>query len=156
MTTLSPSHSNPFSHLDATGQAQMVDVGAKPPMSRSATAAGELHCQASTVALLVQQALPKGDVLSVARIAGILAAKKTSDLIPLCHSLPLDQVSIDFTVFDTHLEIRATAKTTAKTGVEMEALTAVSVAALTLYDMMKAVDKTMHIEAIRVIEKRKD
>lgn len=156
MNPIAPSSVHSFSHLDERGQAHMVDIGTKQPQSRIATAAGELHCQAATLALLVQQALPKGDVLSVARIAGILAAKKTADLIPLCHSLPLDQVSVDFSLFESHLEIRATAKTTAKTGVEMEALAAVSIAALTLYDMMKAVDKTMRIEAIRVIEKRKE
>lgn len=133
----------------------MVDVGCKPVQIRSATAAGRLTCRPETIAQLRAMALPKGDVLSVARVAGILAAKRTDELIPLCHSLPLDQVSVGFTIGEAAIEIQATARTSAKTGVEMEALTAVSVAALTLYDMMKAVDKTMAIEGIRVTEKVK-
>ncbi len=144
-----------FSHLDETGQAHMVDVGHKPILSRTATACGELHCQSTTIDQLKQQALPKGDVLAVARIAGIQAAKKTADLIPLCHSLPLEQVTVEFQVEADHIRIEASARTQAKTGVEMEALTAVSVAALTLYDMLKAVDKTMHIEKIAVMSKEK-
>lgn len=144
-----------FSHLNSSGQAQMVNVGAKPIQERIARAAGELHCQAETIRLLREQALPKGDVLAVARIAGIQAAKRTDALIPLCHSLPLEQVTVDFEIESTRILITASARTTAKTGIEMEALTAVSVAALTLYDMMKAVDKTMRIEAIRVTEKIK-
>lgn len=144
-----------FSHLDETGQARMVDVGAKPVQKRTATATGELRCQPETIRLLKAQALPKGDVLAVARIAGIQAAKKTSDLIPLCHALPLDQITVDFDIDDDHIRISATARTSAKTGVEMEALTAVSVSALALYDMMKAVDKTMRIGGICVTEKIK-
>lgn len=146
---------NAFSHLDSSGQTRMVDVGSKPVQFRTATAAAELHCQEDTIRLLRQQALPKGDVLAVARIAAIQAAKRTADIIPLCHSLPLDQVAVDFEVGDQHIGIAATVRTSAKTGVEMEALTAVSIAALTLYDMMKAVDKTMRIEGIRVTEKHK-
>ena len=144
-----------FSHLDETGQARMVDVGAKPVHQRTATATGELRCQPETIRLLEAQALPKGDVLAVARIAGIQAAKKTSDLIPLCHALPLDQITVDFDIDDDHIRISATVRTSAKTGVEMEALTAVSVSALALYDMMKAVDKTMRIVGICVTEKIK-
>lgn len=146
---------NSFSHLDETGQARMVDVGGKPVQQRTATAEGTLHCMPETIRLLKGQALPKGDVLAVARIAGIQAAKKTSDLIPLCHSLPLDQVTVDFAVGTDRIGISAAARTSAKTGVEMEALAAVTVAALALYDMMKAADKTMRIEGIRVTGKEK-
>ena len=144
-----------FSHLDDTGEARMVDVGAKPVQSRTATAAAELHCLPATIAQLKERALPKGDVLAVARIAGIQAAKRTAELIPLCHSLPLDKVEVDFSVAHDRISISVTAKTGAKTGVEMEALTAAATAALTLYDMMKAVDKTMRIDNIRVISKTK-
>jgi len=144
-----------FSHLDNQGEARMVDVTSKPAQRREATAAGSILCQAETLRLLREQALPKGDVLAVARIAGIQAAKRTHELIPLCHALSLDQVSIRFDVHEEEIAIAATVRTTAKTGVEMEALTAVTVAALTLYDMMKAVDKTMRINAIRVTEKIK-
>jgi cyclic pyranopterin phosphate synthase len=145
-----------FSHLDSLGQARMVDVGGKPVQTRIATAAGRLTCQPATLEQLRSMALPKGDVLAVARVAGILAAKRTDELIPLCHSLPLDQIEIDFKVGDASIDIRATSKTSAKTGVEMEALTAVSVAALTLYDMLKSVDKDMRIEGVRIIEKIKE
>ncbi len=144
-----------FSHLDSTGAARMVDVGHKPVQARSATAAGELLCQPATIDLLRAQALPKGDVLAAARLAGILAAKRTDELIPLCHGLPLDSISVDFTVLPDRIQISATARVSAKTGVEMEALVAVTVAGLTLYDMMKAVDKTMTLTAVRVTEKRK-
>ncbi len=144
-----------FSHLDASGAATMVDVGAKPPQLRRAIATGELRCAPATIRLLKKQALPKGDVLACARLAGIMAAKKTADLIPLCHPLALDKVSVDFTVKADRILITAEARLTGKTGVEMEALTAVSVAALTLYDMMKAVDKAMVIGEVRVTEKTK-
>jgi cyclic pyranopterin phosphate synthase len=144
-----------LSHLDNQGHARMVDVGSKPEQIRTASSAGTLHCQPETIRLLRDQALPKGDVLAVARIAGIQAAKKTANLIPLCHSLPLDQVTVDFEIGDDHIRISATARTSAKTGVEMEALTAVSIAALTLYDMMKSADKSMRIGDIRVTEKTK-
>lgn len=144
-----------FSHLDETGAAAMVDVGAKTPQLRRAAAAGELRCAPATLRLLKKQALPKGDVLACARLAGIMAAKRTADLIPLCHPLALEKVSVDFTVKRDRILIVAEARLTGKTGVEMEALTAVSVAALTLYDMMKAVDKTMVISEIRVITKTK-
>lgn len=145
-----------FSHLDADGTARMVDVGAKPVQNRRATAAGFVSCAPATVQALRDQALPKGDVLTVARIAAIQAAKRTDALIPLCHSLPLDKVDVDFEVRDDGVAIRATASISAKTGIEMEALVAVSVAALTIYDMCKAVDKGMVIGGIRVIEKTKE
>jgi cyclic pyranopterin phosphate synthase len=144
-----------FSHLDAAGKARMVDVGAKPDRVRLAIAEGRLSCAAATIDRLRAQALPKGDVLAVARIAGIQAAKATGTLIPLCHQLALTSVEVDFSVEADGIAIRATARATGPTGVEMEALTAVSVAALTLYDMCKAVDKAMAIGGIRVVEKRK-
>jgi cyclic pyranopterin phosphate synthase len=128
-------------------------VGAKPVVARVAVAEATLVCAAETIRLLKKQALPKGDVLAVARIAGIQAAKKTSDLIPLCHPLMLTSVSVDLVVRDGAVEIEATVETTGQTGVEMEALTACSVAALTLYDMCKAIDKTMEIGQIALWEK---
>ncbi len=145
-----------FSHLDAEGTARMVDVGGKPVQRRHAVAAGFVSCAPETVQALRDKALPKGDVLTVARIAAIQAAKRTDELIPLCHGLPLDSVAVDFEVRDDGVAIQATASTSAKTGVEMEALTAVSVAALTIYDMCKAVDKGMVIGGIRVTEKIKE
>ena len=145
-----------FSHLDDTGQARMVDVGAKPTQRRTARAEGEVRCAAATISALREQALPKGDVLTVARIAGIHAAKRTWDLIPLCHQLPLSSVSVDFSLEQETVRIMAEARTAAQTGVEMEALTAVSVAALTIYDMCKAIDKGMVIGGIRVVEKLKE
>jgi cyclic pyranopterin phosphate synthase len=144
-----------FSHLDASGAARMVDVGHKPAQHRIARAEGAVRCRRETIAALRERALPKGDVLTVAKIAAIQAAKRTDELIPLCHSLPVDAVDVDFIVEDEAVRIRASVSTTAKTGVEMEALTAVSVAALTIYDMCKAVDKEMVIEGIRVTEKIK-
>lgn len=145
-----------FSHLDPSGNARMVDVSTKPDVQRHAIAEGRLTCATSTIDLLRAQALPKGDVLTVAQIAGVQAAKATSTLIPLCHSLALTGVKVEFTVEDNGILIHATVRTSGKTGVEMEALTAVSVAALTLYDMCKAVDKAMSIGSIRVVEKRKE
>jgi len=144
-----------FSHLDAQGKAAMVDVGHKAVVFRRATAMGKLICQSSTIRLLKQKALPKGDVLGVARIAGIQAVKRTADLIPLCHPLPLHQIKIDFHIGAREIQITCSVETEAKTGVEMEALTGVSVAALTLYDMCKAVDKKMRISEVRVVEKIK-
>ncbi len=144
-----------FSHLDATGAARMVDVGHKPEQKRTACAEGFVRCQSETIAALRDHALPKGDVLTVAKIAGIQAAKRTDALIPLCHSLPLDAVGITFEIEPAAVRILAEVSTTAKTGVEMEALTAVSVAALTIYDMCKAVDKSMVISDIRVTKKVK-
>jgi cyclic pyranopterin monophosphate synthase len=145
-----------FSHLDADGTARMVDVGAKPVQRRTAIAEGFIQCAPATVKALRDRALPKGDVLTVARVAAIQAAKRTDSLIPLCHGLPLEKMDLDFEVQDTGVAIRATAITSAKTGVEMEALTAVSVAALTIYDMCKAIDKEMVIGSIRVVKKIKE
>lgn len=145
-----------FSHLDAEGHARMVDVGHKPEQRRIARAEGVVRCAPATVAALRRDALPKGDVLTVAKIAGIQAAKRTDELIPLCHSLPLSGVDVTFEVNEDSIRIRAAVSTVAKTGVEMEALTAVSVAALTIYDMCKAVDKQMVIGEIRVTEKIKE
>ena len=133
----------------------MVDVGAKPVQNRRAVTTAQLVCQPATIRALRANALPKGDVLAVANIAGIQAAKRTAELIPLCHTVPLDRVQITFLVRKDRIEITCTAETHSKTGVEMEALTGASVAALTLYDMCKAVDKTMRIEGIRVLEKTK-
>jgi cyclic pyranopterin phosphate synthase len=144
-----------FSHLDAQGTATMVDVGSKAVIFRRATATGKLLCAPATIRLLKQQALPKGDVLGVARIAGIQAVKRTADLIPLCHPLPIQQIEIAFRVRASAIEITCTVATEAKTGVEMEALAGVSVAALTLYDMCKAVDQAMRISDIHVVEKIK-
>jgi cyclic pyranopterin phosphate synthase len=145
-----------FSHLDGAGAARMVNVGAKPVQHRRATAFAKLICQPTTIRALKRNALPKGDVLTVAQIAGIQAAKRTSELIPLCHPLGLTCVEVSFKVRPAAIEIFCTAETSAPTGVEMEALTGVSVAALTLYDMCKAVDQTMSIEAVRVLEKIKE
>jgi len=133
----------------------MVNVGAKPLQRRRAVAAGSLVCAPATIRALKKNALPKGDVLTVAQIAGIQAAKRTSELIPLCHPLALSLVEVSFKVRRTAIDIVCTAETSAQTGVEMEALTGVSVAALTLYDMCKAVDKTMQIEGVRLVEKIK-
>ena len=144
-----------FSHLDADGHARMVNVGAKPVQFRRAVATGKLVCQPATLRALKKNALPKGDVLTVAQVAGIQAAKRTSELIPLCHPLGLSCVEVSFKVGATAIEIFCTAETSSQTGVEMEALTGVSVAALTLYDMCKAVDKTMRIDGVRVVEKIK-
>ena len=144
-----------FTHLDAKGRAKMVDVSAKPDSSRLAVAEGRLTCASATVRQMQASALPKGDVLTVAKIAGIQAAKATSTLIPLCHPLAISAVEIEFAIETDGIVIRATVRTTGKTGVEMEALAAVAVAALTIYDMCKAVDKAMSIGGIRVVEKRK-
>lgn len=133
----------------------MVDVGAKPVVARIASAEAKLVCAASTIRLLKRQALPKGDVLAVARVAGIQAAKQTAGLIPLCHVLPLDAVEVDFTVQTRGVRVTCAVRTQARTGVEMEALTGATVAALTLYDMCKAVDKTMRVEGVRVLQKKK-
>ena len=133
----------------------MVDVGDKPVQTRTAIAAGELLCAPATLDAIRADALPKGDVLAVARVAGIQAAKQTSGLIPLCHLLPLTKVTVDIEVGEDRLLLRAEVRTDAKTGVEMEALTAVSVTGLTLYDMLKAIDKAMILQNIRLLEKRK-
>ena len=144
-----------FTHLDQSGQARMVDVGAKTPTARAAVAEAVVRLSPETFRLLVDQALPKGDVLAAARIAGIMAAKRTGSLIPLCHPLPLDVVDIRFHLDEAAhaVRIEAEARVTAKTGVEMEAMTAAAVAALTLYDMCKAVQKDIVIETVRLIYK---
>ena len=145
-----------LSHLDEAGRARMVDVGNKPVSERLAVARGEVHMRPETLALIQQGALIKGDVFSVAELAGVMAAKRTADLIPLCHPLALNQILVDIVPIKSipGIEITATVRTSGRTGVEMEALVAVSVAALTIYDMAKAVEKTMRIENIRLIEKR--
>ena len=144
-----------LTHFDAAGRAAMVDVSAKPVSVRSATARARVTMQAATLALIASGSAKKGDVLGVARLAGIMAAKRTSDLIPLCHPLPIDAVSLDLAVDPAGpaVDIAATVRTTGRTGVEMEALTAASVAALTVYDMCKSVDRGMRIEAVRVVHK---
>ncbi len=144
-----------LTHLDEHGRAHMVDVGHKPETARIAIARGEVLMKRETLQLIRAGQIKKGDVLTVAQIAGISASKRTSELIPLCHPLPLDKVDVDLALDDSipGVVITATAKTTGKTGVEMEALTAVSVAALTIYDMAKAAEKTMRIHNIRLIEK---
>lgn len=144
-----------LSHVDITGRARMVDVSGKPDTTRMAVAKGEIIMREETLELINAGEMKKGDVLSVAQLAGVMAAKQTSTLIPLCHPLPLTQIEVDIQP-DKGLPgylIVATVKSVGKTGVEMEALTAVSVAALTIYDMSKAVEKTMHIQNIRLIEK---
>ena len=145
-----------LSHLDESGAANMVDVSAKPKVRRTATAAGKIVLSADTLELVDTNLLKKGDCLAAARIAGIVAAKKTSELIPLCHNIAIDSVQVDFKRVDDGIEITAKAICTDKTGIEMEALTAVAVAGLTIYDMCKAVDKNMRIENVRLVEKTKD
>ena len=144
-----------LSHLDDAGRARMVDVGNKPDSERIAIAKGEVQMKKETLDLIRTGQIKKGDVLTVAQIAGITASKKTSDLIPLCHPLPLTKVDVDLVLDDSlpGVLITVTAKTIGKTGVEMEALTGVSIAALTVYDMAKAVEKTMRIQNIRLVEK---
>ncbi len=145
-----------LTHLDDRGQAAMVDVGAKPATQRMARAAGRVSMRAETLRAIAAGDIKKGDVFSVARIAGIMAAKRTADLIPLCHPLPLNSIALELALnaSESAIDIVATVRTTGKTGVEMEALTAVSVAALTIYDMAKALDRTMRIGDIRLLEKR--
>jgi len=144
-----------LSHIDDEGRARMVDVGHKPETERLAVARGEVHLKPETIALIRAGLMKKGDVLTVAQIAGIQAAKRTAELIPLCHPIPIDQVQVDLQIRDDlpGVEITARLKSTGKTGVEMEALTAVAVAALTVYDMVKAVEKTARIQNIRLVEK---
>ena len=145
-----------MSHVDEQGRARMVDVGHKPPMQRTAVARGDFVAGQATLDAVMAGDLPKGEALAVARIAGIAAAKRTDELIPLCHSLPLEHVSVDFHRERPNcLRVTASASTTAKTGVEMEALTAVAAACLSLYDMVKAIDKELRIEGIEVVEKQK-
>jgi len=142
--------SDRLTHVDETGAARMVDVGDKAVTTRTATATGRVDLSAQTVALLRGEGVPKGDALAVARIAGIMGAKRTPDLVPLCHPISLSGVTVDLTVDDAGVAVTATARTTDRTGVEMEALTAVSVACLTLVDMTKAVDPRAVIGAIQV------
>ena len=147
--------SSPLTHFDAQGQAHMVDVGAKPATRRTAVATGRISMQAATLALIASGTAKKGDVLGVARIAAIMAAKKTSDLIPLCHPLALTRVAVEFGLLtaDNAVQCTATVETVGPTGVEMEALTAVQVALLTIYDMCKAVDRGMTMTGVRLLEK---
>jgi len=142
-----------LTHLDADGAAHMVDVGDKEVTRREATATGRIAMSADAVDAIRAGAVTKGDVIAVARVAGIMAAKRTSDLVPLCHPLPITRVSLDLDVTDTGVTATATVRTDGKTGVEMEALTAVSVALLTVYDMAKAIDNAMILHDIRVIAK---
>lgn len=145
---------NDLTHIDSAGTARMVDVGGKAETHRVAIARGFIRMSDATLEAIRTGNAPKGDVLGPARIAGIMAAKKTGDLIPLCHPLALDAVNVDFALVDGGIECTATASLTGRTGVEMEALTAVSLALLTIYDMAKALDKGMVIETVRLIEKR--
>lgn len=142
-----------LTHFDARGNAAMVDVSAKPATARSATARARVSMQPATAALIREGRAKKGDVLGVARLAGIMAAKRTAELIPLCHPLPISAVAVDLSADAGGVEIEATVRTTGQTGVEMEALTAASVAALTVYDMCKAVDRGMRVEGLRVTHK---
>jgi cyclic pyranopterin phosphate synthase len=146
-----------FSHLNARGEIRMVDVSAKPPANREAVARGAIHLQPATLAAIEKDEVAKGNVFATARVAGILAAKKTGELIPLCHCLNIAHGSVDFEIPSSRdrVVITASARITAATGVEMEALTAVSVAALTIYDMCKALDKTMRITDIVLVSKTK-
>ena len=142
-----------LTHLDDSGAARMVDISTKPATRREATAEGFIHVAKNALQAIAEQAVKKGDVLGTARIAGIMAAKRTADLIPLCHPLPIDAVSVDLAIEATGIRATATVATTHGTGVEMEALTAVSAALLTVYDMAKALDRTMCIDGIRLLRK---
>jgi cyclic pyranopterin phosphate synthase len=143
-----------LTHLDEHGAARMVDVGGKPATHRVAIASGSIRMNAAARAAIATGTVPKGDVIATARIAGIMAAKRTGDLIPLCHPLGLEAIAVDFVLEEDGVTATATASLTGRTGVEMEAMTAVSIALLTIYDMAKAIDKGMVIETIRLIEKR--
>ena len=148
--------SQQLSHTDEQGHARMVDVSAKPDTAREAIARGTIRMKPETLAMIQSGGVPKGDVIGVARLAGIMAAKRTHELIPLCHPLLLTDIDVDITPNEAEsaLDISATVRTTGKTGVEMEALTAVTIAALTVYDMCKAVDRGMRVESVRLAEKR--
>ncbi len=146
---------NELTHLDSQGNVSMVDVSAKPVQSREAVARGEIHLQPETLRRIQQNEIAKGNVLATARLAGIMAAKKTGDLIPLCHPLAITHCEVQFDLQPDRIVITATARIAAQTGIEMEALTAVSLAALTIYDMCKAIDKTMRIEGIHLVSKTK-
>jgi cyclic pyranopterin phosphate synthase len=142
-----------LSHFDAAGQARMVDVSDKAETSRAATARARVEMRPETLALILHGEAGKGDVLGVARLAGIMAAKRTAELIPLCHPLPISAVTVDFTAVESGVEIEATVRTAGRTGVEMEALTAAAVAALTVYDMCKSADRGMRVQDLRVVAK---
>lgn len=144
-----------LTHIAADGRAQMVDVSAKPLSARTAVATGRIILAKETVALVRKNEIAKGDVIATARIAGIQAAKRTAQLIPLCHTIPLSEVKIDIELSKTSADVTCTARTVAQTGVEMEALTGVAVALLAIYDMCKAVDKEMEIRDVRLVEKTK-
>lgn len=148
--------SEQLTHLDEQGAARMVDVSAKPDTARVAVAGGAVYMQPETLRLIREGALKKGDVLTIARIAGIMAAKRTAEIIPLCHPIPLTKIDVELSLDEevNAVHIRATAHTVGKTGVEMEALTAVSAAALTIYDMAKAVDRGMRLSDIRLLAKQ--
>ena len=143
-----------LTHLDEQGNARMVDVGAKPATARVAVATGRIRMSPEALAAIRTGNIPKGDVIAAARIAGIMAAKKTADLIPLCHPLGLDAVTVDFAFEEDGVRATATASLTGKTGIEMEAMTATSIALLTIYDMAKAIDKAMVIDGVRLLAKR--
>ena len=147
--------SDKFSHINEKGEANMVDVGAKPIQERVARASGKIFLQKKTLQLIQENAIEKGDIFSVARIAGIQAAKNTFNLIPLCHQLQLTKIVVDFATEEDGIRLCSTVKCSGKTGVEMEALTAVNVALLTIYDMCKAVDKAMEMNEIKLLEKTK-
>ena len=142
-----------LSHLDDHGAARMVDVTAKPATARSATASGTVHTTVEVIGMITSGGLPKGDALPTARIAGVLAAKRTSELVPMCHQVALSGVDVDFRIGASQVDVSASVRTTDRTGVEMEALTAVTVAALTVYDMIKAVDPAARLDDIRVVRK---
>jgi cyclic pyranopterin monophosphate synthase len=142
-----------LSHLNQKGEAHMVDVSDKDITTRSATAKARVLAATETIAIITSGTAKKGDVLATARIAGIMAAKKTSDLIPLCHPLMISKVTVDFVFDNNHIDVEATVKVEGKTGVEMEALTACSIACLTIYDMLKAVDRSMSIANLRLVDK---
>jgi len=154
VTAVGGAASNALTHVDAGGAARMVDVSAKEPSIRTATATGVLRTTAEVVGLLQHNSLPKGDALATARIAGIMGAKRTPDLVPLCHPIAISGVTVDLAVGEVEVRISATVRTTDRTGVEMEALTAVAVAGLTLHDMIKAVDPAAVLDAVQV--ERKD
>jgi len=145
-----------LSHVDEAGRARMVDVSGKPRVRRTATATATIRLAADTARLVRQNLIQKGDVLAVARVAGIAAAKRTTDFIPLCHNIAIDHVQVDFEVREEAIDIRCRAVCTDKTGIEMEALTGAAVAALTIYDMCKAVDRGMGIDDLRLLEKTKE
>ncbi len=145
-----------LTHIDETGKASMVDVSGKPRVRRTARAACSIIMSPRTIELVKANGMAKGDVLAAARLAGIMAAKRTADLIPLCHNIEIDRAAVEFVIGDDRIDIESLALCTDKTGIEMEALTAASIAALTIWDMCKAVDKAMHIEGLRLIEKTKE